>query len=162
MSVADVAEKWLVEELGLPLPKKPVHEPEGEAPEWPRNIADLTPDDLAHHMTWWSGYETFAKYQLARIATTLASIEDSASLKFDKFMFKSQGDYPTVTAAKAAFRQKPENVSVQEEILGLQAQVKMLSALVEGYEKKFAVISREVSRREMELGPRTRKGKEFT
>lgn len=137
----------LVSKLGLPTPAQPDRR-DGVVVEWPDNIGDLTPDDLGEQMTWWTGWSSYARYHLARVETDLSANEEAERLNMAKHMFRSSGDYDTVTASKAAYIQRPDAMAAAGLIQELSAQKMLISALLEGYEKKYETISREISRRQ--------------
>lgn len=134
-----------ITDLGLPLPGKPGRSP--DTVEWPDNVATLGPEEIAEHMTWWIGWAGHARYQLARIETDLEAFEAEYALERQTRIFKSKGDYATVTELKAAIDQAPDMAKMQAKILQAQATKKLLRALVASYEEKNSTISREISRR---------------
>lgn len=152
----DTAEKKL-RDLGLPLPGKPI---DSEV-AWPDNVADLAPVELAHHLTWWAGWGAFTRYHLAKSETNLASFEAEYDLLVKETMFKSTGDYKTVTELKASIAQMPSVVKIQGKTLEATAMVKMLRAVLEGYQAKYATVSREISRRGLEFDENTDKGDSY-
>lgn len=140
----------LVARLGLPLPAKPERN-DGVIIQWPDNIGDLSPDDLAEQMTWWTGWSTYLRYALAKVESDLSANESAENVNEKKHLFRSSGDYGTVTAAKAAYSQRPDAEKAAMHIQELSAQKKLLKALLEGYDKNYDTISREISRRGGEM-----------
>ncbi len=141
-----------VVELGVPLPK----DPDPEEVSWPRNVGDLTSDDLAHHLSWWSGWASYIRYHLARAETNAAAFSEEYSVMKQELIVKSDGDYRTVTEMKASIEQLPVMTDCKAKVLEANAMKRMLSALLEGYEQKYNTISREISRRGAEIaGSRT-------
>lgn len=144
-----------ISDLGLPLPSKPKLTEEEKLEgitdlEWPRNIADLSPYDLAEHMSWWSGWGGFARYHLARAISNFKAFQEELDIETKKRIYKSSGDYKTVTECKAAISQMPDMVKKAIRKTEAEALVEMLKALLEGYEGKYTVTSREISRRGMD------------
>lgn len=136
-----------VESLDLPLPKEPV----SSEVEWPDNVADLDQTQLAAHMTWWTAWSSFIQYHLAQAETNAAAFKEELEVTVQQMIFKSdENDYKNVTSMKAAIGQLPMVQKIKAKLLEAQAKKRMLSALLEGYEKKYSTISREISRRSME------------
>jgi hypothetical protein len=138
-----------VGQLGLPLPEKPG----GRSTEvsWPRNIADLSAEELARHMTWWEGWAAFAEYHLAEADTNAISFEKRLDLETQVRIHKSEGDYASVTALKASVAQQKDLQELQGKALQASAEKKLLRALLEGYRGKRDTISREITRRTREV-----------
>lgn len=135
-----------IDRLKLPVPARPERDL-----EWPDNVGDLGSDELALHLTQWSGWSTYARYQLAQVETNLSAFEEEANIRVQELVFKSKGDYETVTEVKAAVASMPGVRRLKAKVLKASALKKMLGALLEGYEKKYNTISREISRRESEF-----------
>jgi len=133
-----------ISDLGLPLPSRMVST---EDVVWPENVADLTSEELARHLTWWSGWQSYAQYHLARAETNHASLSKHLAIEVQKILHNSGKDYKTVTEAKAAVARLPSIEKIEHRVTEADANKRLLSALVEGYEVKYATISREISRR---------------
>jgi hypothetical protein len=136
-----------IETLGLPRPKKPKLE-EGDSVKWPSNIADLSTDQLAQHLTWWSGWSGYARYYLAKAETNYENFVAAYNLEISKGLYCSKGEYSTLTEIKASIEQRPEMIKRKKVIQRHKAQVTMLKSLLQGYEDKYATASREISRRD--------------
>lgn len=117
---------------------------------WPNNVADLDPNALAEHMTNWSGLSSYARYHLAMCETNLAAFEEQHKLTVNLFILKSHGDYKTVTEAKAAAHESTDTQQEWANVLTAKATVRLLKALLEGYELRYQTISREITRRNSE------------
>jgi len=141
-----------IELMGLPEPE--LITVDDDSPVWPDNIADLTPDELAHHMTYWTGLGAYGRNHLARCETDASAWLEQYKHDRSVFVFKSgvgpKGDYSTVTEAKAVFDQLPKTINIKILLLEAEAAVKILKGRIDGYEKKNAAISREQTRREKE------------
>lgn len=137
-----------IKEMGFPIPVKPLGMPQDLI--WPKNVADLSSNDLARHMTWWSGWSASARYALARAETNEEAYSEARRLKVQQGIFKSEGDYASVTELKAAVEQGKDVQELDAKLLKARAMKKMLKALLTGYEEKYAVVSREISRRTRE------------
>jgi ribosomal protein L35 len=136
-----------VEELGLPLPGRPG----AEVLEWPENVADLESTELAFHLTSWAGWSGYARFQLAVAETNYAAFSAEHDVTEQVRLFKSKGDYKTVTEHKASVNQAPDMRELRAKMLVAEAEKKMIKALLEGYENKYATISREISRRTADM-----------
>jgi hypothetical protein len=132
-----------VDSLGFPLPESPAK----TGVYWPENIADLDSQELALHLTHWSAWAGYARFQLAIAETNFAAFTSEFNVSEQVFVYRSKGDYKTVTEMKAAFAQKPEILQLEAKVLKAEAEKKIIKALLEGYEMKYSTISREISRR---------------
>jgi len=147
-----------IEKLGLPVPDKPAG---GSADlEWPANVGDLSVDELAEHMSWWTGWASYARQHLAEADTNAAAYKEQYSTSMSEAVFKSEGDYGTVTEMKAAIAQRPDLQKIQARVLEASGIRDMVKALLAGYEEKRATISREITRRGLEWGEQTSEGKD--
>lgn len=131
--------------LGLPIPSQPQFVK--EEMDWPQNVADLSMEELAEHMTWWSGWGAYCRYHVARAETNAAAFDKQLRLETQIRIHKSEGDYKNVTELKAAVGQQREIQEMEAKQLEAAAMQKMLKALLEGYETKYTTISREITRR---------------
>lgn len=134
-------------ELGLPLPGKPGE----EELEWPENVATLSSHDLAHHISYWTAWASYSRWHLARVETDETAFEETYKRCQDKLIANSKNDRRTVTELKASVSGDPDLVKFKKQLLRASALKKMLASLLDGYEKKYATISREISRREAEI-----------
>jgi hypothetical protein len=134
--------------LGLPAPRTPSMS-SGEL-SWPKNVADLSSEELAEHLTWWSSWQSYTLYHLARAETNYAVYSKELSIESQKALFNSSGDYSNVTTQKAAVAQIPAIARMEQRVLEAEAIKKMLQSMVKGYEIKYTTISREISRRNSE------------
>lgn len=133
-----------VGKLRLPVPKALDDKIEAV---WPNNVADLSSEELAHHMAWWSGWQAYASYHLARAETNYAAYSKHLSIEVQKLLHSSGRDYKTVTEAKAAIARLPEIELLEKNVVDADAFRKLITALCSGYEVKYQTISREISRR---------------
>jgi hypothetical protein len=145
-----------IRDLGLPLPDKPMisneRQDNGEIEiTWPADIGLLSPQELGEHLTWWSGWASYARYYLARAEVNVETSKEAYDLERSIRIFKSSGDYEKVTEVKAAIAQMPDMVNMKGRLLEAKAQQKLLRSLVEGYDAKYATISRELSRRGLDF-----------
>lgn len=144
--------------LGLPRPGKPPDAVEGL--DWPENVADLSPEELAHHLTWWSGWSSYARYHLGRAETNYSAYSRDFDTEMKTRLYKSSGDHRTVTDAKAAITQMPDMVNMAKKQQEAEALVLLLKSLLQGYEDKYSTVSREVSRRGQDFRETSGSGKD--
>jgi hypothetical protein len=132
-----------LDELGLPRPEKP------RSPDltWPDNVADLESQELAQHLTVWSAWSGYARYHLAIAETNYAAFSKEHDVTEQVRLFKSKGDYKTVTEHKASVGQSKDMQELKAKVLVAEAEKKMIKALLDGYELKHSTVSREISRR---------------
>lgn len=139
------AELQLVQ-LGLPIP----NQPREKVLVWPENVADLDGPELANHLSWCAAWSSYARYQLARSETNYAAFQTELSVKESIAIVNSKGDHSSVTETKASVYQLPEIQRLKAKLLESEALKKMIKSLLDGYEMKYATISREISRRSHE------------
>jgi len=137
-----------VTDLGLPIPDRPYGA--GEALPWPNNVADLDTVALAQHLTWWTAWAGYARYNLARAETNHEAFATEYRVQTQVKIMKSRDDYKSVTELKASVAQLPEMQRLEARMLKAEAEKKLLKALLENYEGKYKTVSREVSRRNAE------------
>lgn len=135
-----------VKSLGMPIPKRP-YESDAEDLDWPKNIADLSTTELAHHLTWWQAWSGYARYALARAETNHEAFSSQHRIQMQLVLMKSEGDYKNVTTQKAAAGSLPEMQKLEKQMLTAESEKKLLKALLENYEGKYKTVSREVTRR---------------
>lgn len=140
----------VIDSLGLPLPNRPAED--ASSLEWPSNVADLGPEELAKHMSWWSGWSAYARYHLAWSDTNATAAKEQFLYLENDRIHKSEGDYKSVTELKAAVSRMPEIREAKANFLVVDSVRKMVKSLLEGYEQKYSTISREISRRGMDWG----------
>ena len=131
-----------VSALELPLPKKPIEE--GSC-EWPHNLSDLTDDQLANQLTYWAGIASYAAFHVAREDVERKSFERARSHAWTRALLSS--DAGSVTEKKAYADTHPVVVEAEKSVAIHDSMYKMLKAVFEGYQSKYAAASRELSRR---------------
>jgi hypothetical protein len=136
----------VIDSLGLPVPGRPYDADVAEV-LWPRNVADLSSTELAQHLTWWSAWSGYARYNLSRAETNHEAFSTEHRVQTQVKIMKSQADYKSVTELKASVAQLPEMQRLEARMLKAKAETKLLKALLENYEGKYKTVSREVSRR---------------
>lgn len=141
-----------IHNMGLPLPEKPKEDKENLV-EWPGNVGDLEFDELSHQMTWWSGWAAYTAHQLARAKTNLQAFKEDHERKRSEYIYKSSNDYDTVTEMKSAVDQRSDMQARKARILEAEAMVTMLKAILQGYEQKYATVSREIAIRGKGFSP---------
>jgi hypothetical protein len=137
-----------VKRLGLEMPKKFANSPEDL--EWPSNVADLTPNELARHLAWWTGWASYIGPEVARAETNATAYQAKYAVNLGMEMHKRQGDFSKVAELKAAVSQLKHLQEIEMQALEAEAIRKVLKSLLVGYEKKYSTVSREITRREAE------------
>jgi hypothetical protein len=135
--------KAYIDSLDFPIPESPAK----TKTYWPENVADLDSQELALHLTHWSAWAGYARFQLAVAETNYAAFSSELSVNEQKYLFRSKGDFKTVTELKASVGQLPVMQQLEAKVLKAEAEKKLIKALLDGYEMKYSTISREISRR---------------
>lgn len=138
-----------IDRLGLPRPDRPA-ENVGDL-DWPGNIGDLESEQLAEHMTWWTGWAVYARYHLARAETNSEALKAEYKVRYNETLSVVEATYKTVAAAKSAVEKLPDMVRLSAKIQAADAIKRQVKSLLEGYEAKYAVVSREISRRKVDM-----------
>lgn len=130
---------------GMPVPDRPK-----DVKSFPESLGDISADELGEHLSYWAAMASYSQFQVSILdgATTIASVE--AEQEFDaRYSMSTETtvtDRRHMTGASRAVRTK------QKKAARLRADLKVLSALHWGYEKKYQAISRELTRRTSEYG----------
>ena len=131
-----------VENQGLLLPLAP----DGSVPELPEDLTEITDGEL---MRLLASYTVWAEYGAA-VVTRYAVDEEhlAASLEREKATAALRHQHhKTVAAQKSAALCDPAVISLDEEYQGARARRKFAEVVMNGAERKAAVISRELTRR---------------
>jgi len=137
-----------MKKLGLSLPKKFEQDP--ESLEWPINISELNENQLAHHLSWWSGWIAYINPEIARAETNATAFRVKQEKLVAMEMSKRKGDFNKVTELKAAVSELQHIQELDIVILEADAIKKLLQSLLAGYENRYKTVSREITRRENE------------
>ncbi len=137
------AAERLSRRLQLPIP--PV--PEEKLP-FPENVADLSNEELPHHLAYWTALGAYAGYQAALVDSAHGNAEAEYEMEYDLRYATRDDKHVTdkrhISGASKAVRK------LRREMILLERDLNILRALLEGYEKKYAAVSRELSRRGIE------------
>jgi hypothetical protein len=131
-----------VEIQGLSLPVSP----DGEIPDLPEDLTEITDSQL---MRLLSAYTTWGEYAAA-VVTRYAVDEESlaAQLEREKAVAALRHqNHKSVAAQKAAALCDPAVQELDEDYQGARARRKFAEVVMNGAERKAAVISRELTRR---------------
>lgn len=140
---------------GLPAPHMPTNAAGGFLePKMPDDLSQANPDRLGKLMTQLTACANYASYLCAidDVAATLA--ENRLEFIVAQVRMQKSGN-STVRRDKA--RNDPRVHQANREYLTAMAKHKLTTALLEGYERQIHAVSREVSRRQMELDRAIRK-----
>jgi hypothetical protein len=139
-----------VVDQGFVLPETP-----DEHPVLPPDLDELSNSDLMNSFALFSAWADYANAQagLAVIA------ERQAELSLEWHVGKYYDDLPlsrrkSVTEAKAAAAQDPDVYEARQKVEEAYAYKRAVSDLAARYERDAAVLSRELSRRSLDAGPK--------
>jgi len=137
--------------------------PEGLLPELPRNIGDLSDEDLMELYTVFMAWLSYAKTQL-----TLGEIDEErtrneleylqSSILIEQWDNKMKGDLVTVAKAKRDI--DPRITSQVELYTSKRAYRKLVDTIFDRCERGAQVVSRELSRR-ISMAPQERRQNRF-
>lgn len=154
--MSDEMDKFL---KNFQLPDKP----EGLLPELPRNIGDLSDEDLMELYTVFMAWLSYAKTQL-----TLGEIDEErtrneleylqSSILIEQWDNKMKGDLVTVAKAKRDI--DPRITSQVELYTSKRAYRKLVDTIFDRCERGAQVVSRELSRR-ISMAPQERRQNRF-
>ncbi len=140
-AVSDAKMKIITE--GFPRPSKPADDNLG----WPKSVGDLTNEQLALHLTVWSGWAGYTRVLLAVASANQVAYESQKGIFRSQEMVKHAADYKTVTALRAAVDSSETIQRYDENFMQARVEKKILSSLLETYVERESVISREITRR---------------
>lgn len=137
---SDESAKDLAGRLGLPLPQAPERQL-----EFPSDLGDVSTEELADHLGYWSSMAAYCRYKLAIMDSTASRAEVEANQEFDSRY--SIATDKTVTDKKHNTGALRSVQSRQTKAVKFRGDATILAALLDGYEKKYHAVSRELSRR---------------
>ena len=132
----------------LPLPREPEETEKKFAEAFDNlNVSDLSDNDLMHSMQVFTGFRTYAAWELAK-----ADIERTvAKATYDFTVAHAVGLAPGTSKGikeKEAYAKMTNVVhDAEKKLLQAEAYYQLLKALTDGYEEKAKVCSRELTRR---------------
>lgn len=128
---------------GLPLPQRPGQDDlEITGPLDEQHAADLT--QLMYHLASWSAY---ACHMLAQASIDLYRSEQDLEAAFAKVFMVPGLSKESVADKKARAEASPTVKAVKNELAEAKEKVLLIKAVIDGYDKKYNAISRELSRR---------------
>ena len=131
--------------------RSPIRHKEHEEFDLPRDMESLTDKDLGNHLGVWASLISRADFDLAKSKADELVLGNRVHWKRNVEI--SKGDpSEKVTVLKAKIEAREDMKELFYSLEEAQVRVRLLTALVEGYRKKFEAISREISRRESEKG----------
>ena len=132
-----------VESLGVPMPKKPGRS--ADDIEWPATVGELSLADLSRHITWWTGWEAYIGPEVAKAATNATAYEKELGLALSIEMHKRIKEFDKVTDRKAAVMGQKYMQELEARFLEAKAHKTLLASIMDGYGKKAATVSREIT-----------------
>ncbi len=136
--------------LKLAIPKAPLAEDGGMLQlELPRKIADWSSDELGELYAQFSGLASYAEVHVAT-----ADVERSDAKAHHEKMKALQGlstEGANATERNAAVAMHPDVVAASEEFRIADAKYTLLTSLFNGYDRSMRTISREFSRRGIDV-----------
>jgi hypothetical protein len=137
--------KQMIFEDGYPMPKQPK-----EKIDWTLDVARLPPEELTRQMAYWSSWAGYTRAMLAAAEVNESFYKRQADLERGKQMISREKDFKTVTALKASIDQSEEIQYSLEKASASTNFGRLLKALLTTYEDREKILSREISRRNME------------
>jgi len=136
--------KQYVTQLGLQVPADPSVEDRNT--ELPWNLSESSQADLSQLMTGYSRLKAFARYHHAIASATVRDLAGELKSTVGEDLLVTQGD--TVTIRKAQVMASPGIKALNRQLLDAQVLEEMLKSLLDGYDDKYKVVSREISLRD--------------
>ena len=131
-----------LKKLGLRLPSKRFTKV-----ELPQNLSDLSSRQLTDLMNHFSAYLAYVKSRLALASVWSVDHEDRYHKSFAVLLVQMKDDNPesTITALREEIKIKLETQN--EKVLVAKAKVTLLTAVHDGADQAYTVLSRELTRR---------------
>lgn len=129
--------------MKLPLPRQPE---EVEFLELPDDITEVSGEDLTNLMAKFAAWASFADYEATKAEVDHMKLEKTLQSATGRAMASAPGK--AVATKKATAASDPEVMSIKEELAIAYERMLLIRSILRGYDKKSAVASRELSRRQ--------------
>ena len=133
----------LLDALGVPAPARP----EGHL-ELPSDLSSLHDSELGQHLSYWASMSAYLHHKVAvlegSLILTKQRLEDDTQVRIYSRQDKSMAERKVAVSSMRTIRELSERVAT------IEADLKVLKSVVNGYDMKNSAISREISRRSSE------------
>lgn len=134
------AEK-LIEKRELPKPEKPTGEQ-----RFPANLSDVHEANLADLLSYWASQVSYARYLLSIVKSAYLKADAEYDMAFDKKYLQATDKHVTDKRHNTGGLRYVRNK--RKKAVELQQHVTVLNGLVDGYERKYQAVNREITRRQ--------------
>jgi hypothetical protein len=133
----------LLSSLGLIAPQKPV-----EDLHYPSDLSVLSDDELAKHLAYWSSMCGYAHQKVSVLEGALVLAKVEYDQEYDLRLYHRQGS--TISERKLGVSVSKVLREMKVRVASMEADLKVLKAVLIGYDLKNSAISREITRRHNE------------
>jgi hypothetical protein len=137
--------KELVESLGLTAPNLPQTEL-----IFPADLSMMHSEDLGAHLSYWASLCAYGHSKVAVLEGALIIAKQQLDEEVSMRLYAKQGHQGTATEKKSAVMSSKAVRGLFQKVATIEADLKVLKAVVMGYDMKNSAISREISRRHNE------------
>lgn len=135
--------KELLFALGLVAPVKPEVEL-----VFPSDLSILSDDELGRHLAYWSSMCAYAHQKVSILDGSLVLAKTEYDQEYDLRLYHRQGT--SITERKLGVSVSKTLRDMKRRIATIEADLKVLKAVLVGYDLKNSAVSREITRRHNE------------
>ena len=135
----------MLDQLGLPLPKRAANDL-----EFPEDLSEIANEDLAMHLSYWSSMCSYAQQKVAVLEGTYVISKEKTEQEYDIRLYTAIKKGMKITEARAIVNASKIVRDMKTSVSTIEADLKVLKAVLSGYELKNHAISREITRRSNE------------
>ena len=135
----------MLDQLGLPAPQRSANDL-----EFPQDLGEIANEDLAMHLSYWSSMCSYAQQKVAVLEGTYVILKEKSDQEYDIRLYASIKKGMKITEARAIVNASKTVRDMKAEVSTIEADLKVLKAVLSGYELKNHAISREITRRSNE------------
>lgn len=135
----------LVESLGLTSPQAPQAEI-----VFPQDLSSIHHDDLGEHLSYWASMCAYGHSKVAVLEGAFIIAKQQLDEEVTLRLYSRQSYPETATEKKNAVMSMKAVRELTQKVATIEADLKVLKAVVMGYDMKNSAISREITRRHNE------------
>ncbi len=135
----------MLDQLGLPTPTRAKNDL-----AFPEDLGEIVNEDLAMHLSYWSSMCSYAQQKVAVLEGTYVISKEKSDQEYDIRLYASIKKGMKITEARAIVNASKTVRDMKANVSTIEADLKVLKAVLSGYELKNQAISREITRRSNE------------
>ena len=132
----------MLNQLNLPMPSR-----FSSDLDFPEDLAEISDGDMGKHLSYWSSLCSYAQQKIAVLEGSLIVMKDQSEQEYDVRLYSAIKKNMKITEARAIVNATKTVRDMKTKISTIEADLKVLRAVLVGYELKNNAISREITRR---------------